>query len=259
MRRYDEITDHVDRVKYEQVEFANGTPPNFHSHRVMDRFIAYSITSVVLNTVVVFISLFVYLFMTNTDFSDKRSAPYFQARRPQRPRLNDRPSENSCTGTQEIMRRWWSWTRWAVLLAVDLRVELLKSVRPNLRSQVTALIGATLSFYISLYYLIVIKVPDYFCRKNGYSGGVFFEPEPDFSPYGFTNRMQSVVIIGGIMGTCMPASRHPQATSTPLPRIHAGCSASLLDSCASFVWSRSRAAAPAPETKREPAFSLLGV
>jgi hypothetical protein len=28
-RRYDEITDHVDRVKYEQAEFANGPPQTF--------------------------------------------------------------------------------------------------------------------------------------------------------------------------------------------------------------------------------------
>lgn len=85
----------MDRIKYEQVEFANGNPKGLHSHLVMDRFIAYSITSVVLNTIVVFVSLFVYLFMTNSDFSDKRSAPYFQARRPRRRQLNDRPSGNS--------------------------------------------------------------------------------------------------------------------------------------------------------------------
>ena len=85
----------MDRIKYEQAEFANVIPPNFHSHRIVDRFVVYSITSVVFNTIVVFVSLFVYLFMTNSEFSDKRTAPYFQSRRPRRRRLNGRLSGKS--------------------------------------------------------------------------------------------------------------------------------------------------------------------
>ena len=81
-----------------------------------------------------------------------------------------------------------------------------------------------MSFYIALYYLIVIKFPDFFCRKKGYSG----DKMSPGSPYGYTNRMMWVVICGGIWGTCMPASSSPGIRERPRPwppRLHAGCSA----------------------------------
>ena len=68
------------RVRHREAEFANGTPDGFHSHVIVDRFVAYSVTSIVMNTVVVFISLFIYVFMTASDFKDERSAPYFVIR-----------------------------------------------------------------------------------------------------------------------------------------------------------------------------------
>ena len=90
-----------------------------------------------------------------------------------------------------------------------------------------------MSFYIALYYLIVIKFPDFFCRKHGYRRNKLGVG----SPYGFTNTMQWVVILIGILGTCMPASpaRPASASNLDSATLHAGCSASLLDSCASFV------------------------
>lgn len=162
---YEEVVAHVDRVRNEEYEFS--TNYDFDSaHYIADRLLCSVVTAIVLNTGVVFISLLVYLFASNSDFGDSPGGQFREDR------------------MDILMSVWWYWVKWPILLVI------------------LALVGATIAFYMGLYYLVVMKFPDYHARKKGYSDYTLKAK----NVYNFTYFMQKIVIVVGVLSALLPLS-----------------------------------------------------